>query len=207
MNRRSQVKVRKLETTHHFALLSPFFKRPLNLILIVIFAAGLLLLTTAYEYHPTVESIYNQNLAYSVSNTTSTNAGFVLFPNETTNIRFIVPENTLVNYSIGALATLKVNPSPENPNGYKQVWVSLCSGNASNGAVLNLKAYELAYPVSTSIQLVSVSGSAFNMSIIASSSYNSTLEFSPFYAILGLAMSTSSVTLLATLAGTKSDEI
>ena len=184
-----------------------YLKKPFNIILIVLLTLGLVMVIMAHEYHPIVTTLYSQDITFEVSPAENSSSAFSLFPNETTDVTFIMPTNGTVTYSIGGLSVIKVNPSPSNPSRTKTVYTLFAQGNATNGTGISFNEASLSLPVSTVITVYSTAGGTFNLTLRAATTYNSTISFNPTIAVTGLGLSTGSLILIATISGVKPEEL
>ena len=90
MNRK-QIRISKKELRPDGPGLLSYFRRPLNVILIVLLATGIICTVAANSIHPS--TIYKNQFTqkYQVSTDISFVSGITIFPNETTNISFSMP--------------------------------------------------------------------------------------------------------------------
>lgn len=184
-----------------------FFKSPLNDASISALVIGLFLLSVSGTMHPVAVTKLTQESQYPVTQNVSSNPSFSLFPNKVTFVAFQMPEGQKVNYSLSTLVELHINPTLANPGGIKLVLQTIANGEAINGTVVQIQPQKIAFSVQTVFSLYSLSGSQFNITVVSYAFYNSTQSFSPPYAISGLALTLVSITILASLAGIKVEEI
>lgn len=203
----SRIRIVKAGNRKHRRTLFQYFGKPVNLILILVFVAGSIMAIGAHAIHPTISSIYTQNQVYNITTQESTQAGFSLLPNETTVAVFSIPQDSAVNYSIEILTKLKVNPSPSDPSGFKEVITVLSQGSAVNGTSLTLGGHNLTVPENTILRMSSATGGNLTVGVSANTFFNSTISFLPSVAISGLALSTGALILIATVTGIRVEEL
>lgn len=183
-----------------------FAKRPLNLVLSAVLIVGVFLLIWSQTLHPMASTVLSQNSTYKVEPYMTNQSAFPMFPNKVTYVKFLLPENQVVNYTLRSLIEEKVSPTLNNPSGIKLIWSDVINGTASNGNVVSISPKQIPFALNTILSVYSMTGGSYNMTLLSYSYYNSTMSFDPTYAITGLAMTTTSATILASVSGTKADE-
>lgn len=200
--------IKKIEQRRLFRYgLKRFFKRPLNIVLIALLILGLFLTMWAQTMHPDATTVISQNTTYSVSPYITNQSAFPMFPNKTTYVKFSIPKDQVVNYTLRSLVEEKVSPTLNNPGGIKLVWTNIVNGTAKDGSIVSIPpTKQLAFAANTILSVASLTGGNFNMTLESYSYYNSSMKFNPTYAITGLALTAGSSTVLASVSGSKADE-
>ena len=183
-----------------------YFKRPLNIILIVILAVGITSTALANEIDPATvyKDIYTRS--YQVTTNITYVSGINIFPNETTHLSFIMPSNSSLHYYLYGLVPEKTN-NPAYPGGVRVVNMPFSFGNASDGTNVTVSEPSLPFPVNASMIIYSLSNNNFTLTVNAFSQSGFILNFYPPLAIFGLALSTVSMILIATISGVKGEEV
>lgn len=185
-----------------------YFRRPLNIALISVLVMGVVLVSVAHGIHPELVNTVGQKQAVQVTpNIIYTYGSFAIYPNETTDFTFTFPENSTIHYYLYALVKTKVTPSPTAPSGYQTLTDILAHGDASNGTTIHVNGTSLAFPLSSSMSLYSLSGGSFYVNVDVKTVFRSTLSFDPPLAIAGLVLSTGSLVLIATISGVRREEL
>lgn len=188
------------------SLLKNYFSKPLNSIPLSALLIGLVILLISFGYHPVVAQPVTQSSSYQVSQNATIHTAFTLFPGKTTYVSFNMPSGQEVNYSLSSLVELKVFPTLNNPTGIKVVRTSIASGIASDSTIITIPQTNLSLAISTFFVIQSVNGSTFNMTVTSLAYFNTTLKFSPSYAITGMGLTVGSITVLGSVAGIKREE-
>lgn len=185
-----------------------YFRKPLNIVLITLFAAGILMVSAAQGIHPVISTnLTNTGTNYVSGNIINTTSGFAIYPNQTTDFSFGYAENTSIHYYIYAIVRVKVTPNPSAPSGYRMEIDILGHGDATNGTIARISGKSLAFPVEAFVSISSQSGGNFQVNVQSVTVFNTTLTFYPPLSIAGLAMATGSLILIATVTGMKKDDI
>lgn len=183
-----------------------FLKSPLSDSMIAAFIVGIFLLSFSGTMHPVATSVLSQESNYYVTENVTHQPAFALFPHKVTYLKFQMPQNEEVNYSLVALVEEHVTVSLANPGGIKLVLKNFLNGTAKDGTVTEVKSMDLSFALETYMNVNSLTQGSYNFSIESYAYYNTTLSFSPAFAITGLALSIVSVTVLASFAGMKVEE-
>lgn len=184
-----------------------FFWKPMNSVLVAVLVIGIILLFVASSIHPNEVSILSQTEKYSVSSTLTNQTAFTLFSDKTTFLKFTMPQNEKVNYSLMSEVIIRNTDATTYPGAIKIVWQSIYNGTAQGGQVVAVPPIKNnPYAIATHLGIYSLTGGTYNVSIESYSYYNSTLNFSPNYAIAGLGLTIVSATVIASAAGIKVEE-
>lgn len=200
-----------LITTYHWRksfrkLLKNYVRKPMNSILIALIALGVILLVLSGSMHPVASTVLSQKQAYAVSPQVTNQSAFTVFSNKTTFAKFSMPRGQSVEYSLMYLIQVKETAAGHG-SAVRDVWVSLANGTAHNGTLLRVHPKKLPFTITTQLEIYSTTAGSYNVTVESYAYYNSTLKFSPNYAISGLALTVGSATVIASVAGMKFDEM
>lgn len=183
-----------------------YFKNPFNSIATVVLIIGIFLLVESGNFHPVVPNSIAQTSQYIVTPNVTTDKAFTLFPGKTTFVTFSVPAGQKVNYSLVVTIEEQISPTLNNPGGVKIISKQIASGIAEPGSILVIPPQNLTFALASYFYVFSETGGLYNITVQSQAYFNTTLDFSPSYAITGMAFTAVSSTLLASVAGIRSDE-
>ncbi len=183
-----------------------YFRSPLNTVATVLLAIGIFLLLQSGNFHPLVVNPITQTSSYQVTPNVTTEKGFTLFPGKTTFVTFIVPVGKKVNYSLTATIEETVKPTLNNPGGVKIISKIIANGTAEPGSSIAITDQNLTLALGTYFYISSENGGTYNMTVRSLAYFNTTMSFQPAYAVSGVAITAGSSTVLASVAGLKTEE-
>lgn len=183
-----------------------YFKNPLNSIATAVLIIGIFLLAESGNFHPVVPNTVAQTSQYIVTPNVTTDKAFTLFPGKTTFVTFSVPAGQKVNYTLDVVIEEQISPTLNNPGGVKIVSKEIAGGIAEPGSILIIPAQNLTFALASYFYVFSETGGNYNITVQSLAYFNTTLNFSPSYAITGMAFTAVSSTVLASVAGIRSEE-
>lgn len=205
--KQKQIRISKREKSPEGLSALSYFRRPLNIILIIVLLAGIIFTVAANSIHPSTVYKNEYSQKYPVSTNISFVSGITIFPNETTHISFSMPVNSALHFYLYGLVPVKVTPSLEAPDGWQIIDMAFAYGNASDGTNLSISNPNVPFPINASMIIYSLSGNNFSMTVDALSESGFVLNFYPPLAIVGLTMATTSMILIATISGVRREEV